>query len=219
MSVVKHDETNECKSIPVYPRYDEQAMEVDDLSRDHIRRESLLTNLGISVLKRTESLRDSETNVSQQLDGDELIKEKIRLIEMFSDKESDDSANATSSSRNERKAPPTAPLFVPERSFIVPKANSPKRSGMFSVAEGGGKLTNDVVRRTESFGREFTGEVNHIFVAGFPSFTKGIHDNESREPRSDSKRFNKLNKLYHELLDDRNAQFWYIADDSAFHSR
>ena len=43
MSVVKHDETNgmksgvvdvanaessECKSIPVYPRYDEQAMEV-----------------------------------------------------------------------------------------------------------------------------------------------------------------------------------------------
>jgi len=142
-----------CKSITVYPRYDEEAMEVDDLSRDHTRSESLLTNLGLSVLKRTESLRDSETNVSQQLGGDELIKEKLRLI------------------------------------------------GMFSKDE----------------------EEHWSFNTGFPQEILGVESRKRFESLRDSvcftsdeiplsycmKKIINRNNLYQELLDDRNARFWY----------
>ena len=69
MSIVKHDETNECKSITVYPRYDEQAMEVDDLSRDHIRRESLLTNLGFAEPLENRRFSDQASGAKQNLDS------------------------------------------------------------------------------------------------------------------------------------------------------
>ena len=88
---------------------------------------------------------------------------------------SDDSANAMSSSRNERKSTTTSPIFIPfvNESWIpaifIPFVNESwipaifkqlqtaffaifsEPNGMFYVAEGGGKLTKDSVLRTTSF--------------------------------------------------------------------
>ena len=78
---------------------------------------------------------------------------------------SDDSANAMSSSRNERKStttPSFTPIFIPfvSESWIPAIfkqlqtaffAIFSEPNGMFYVAEGGGKLTKDSVLRTTSF--------------------------------------------------------------------
>ena len=80
----------DCKAIPLYttpPTDDEKKAlteGVADCNTD-FRRESLMTKLGSDVLKNLQS-----TDVSQKLGGDELIREKLRLIGMFTKDEGEE---------------------------------------------------------------------------------------------------------------------------------
>jgi len=112
-------------------------MEIDNLSIDHVRRESLLTNLGLAVSQKFNRKTEFE-----------------------------------------------------KRSFIVPKANSPERSG---GELGGDELIKEKLRLIGMFSKD-EGELSDDLQQSYSM-----------------KKIIKRNNLYQELLDDRNARFWYIA--------